>query len=147
MGTPGFANSSRARRAIHSRDTTIRICRVPRFTRKNSFVKIASWDKVMGHAEYFCWPFLILILSKCGHILGRTLCSGPRRRPGRQAHGGTALAPRHHVRCLWDFLRLINTSRTSLVRNNECYSAFTPAVSQAFLEDTRSCIQFLLLHL
>ena len=37
--------------------------------------------------------------SKYGHILGKTLCSGPRRQPGRQAHGGTVLAPRHHVRC------------------------------------------------
>ena len=37
--------------------------------------------------------------SKYGHILGKSLCSGPRRQPGRQAHGGTTLAPRHHVRC------------------------------------------------
>ena len=76
---------------------------------------------------------LLFGFSKYGHILGKTLCSGPRRRPGRQAHGGTALAPRHHVRCPWDFLGLINTSRTSLVRNNERYLAFPPAVSQAFL--------------
>jgi hypothetical protein len=31
---------------------------------------------------------------------------------------------------------LINTSRTSLVRNNERYLAFPPAVPQAFLEKT-----------
>jgi hypothetical protein len=41
----------------------------------------------------------LLILAKYGHILGKTLCSGPRRQPGRQAHGGTSLAARHHVRC------------------------------------------------
>jgi hypothetical protein len=28
------------------------------------------------------------IWSKYGHILGKTLCSGPRLRPGKQAHGG-----------------------------------------------------------
>ena len=33
----------------------------------------------------------------------------------------------------WDFLGLINTSRTRIVRNNERYLAFSPAVSQAFL--------------
>jgi hypothetical protein len=43
--------------------------------------------------------FLILILAKYGHILDKTRCSGPMRQPGRQAHGGTALALRHHVRC------------------------------------------------
>jgi hypothetical protein len=31
---------------------------------------------------------------------------------------------------------LINTSRTSPVRNNERYLAFSPAVTQAFLEKT-----------
>jgi hypothetical protein len=78
----------------------------------------------------------------CLDILSKTLCSGPRRRPGRQAHGGTALAPRHHVRCPWDFLGLINSSRTSLVRNNERYLAFSPAVSQAFLEVSDPLCQF-----
>jgi hypothetical protein len=85
--------------------------------------------------------------SKYGHILGKTLCSGPRRRPGRQVHGGTSLAPRHHVRCPWDFLGLINTSRTSLVRNNERYSAFPPVVSQAFLEVSDLRYKNVLLHL
>jgi hypothetical protein len=33
---------------------------------------------------------------------------------------------------------LVDTSRTSLVRNNERYLAFLPAVTQAFLEDTGS---------
>ena len=55
------------------------------------------------------------------------------RQPGRQAHGGTALAPRHHGRSVSDFLGLINTSRMSCVRDNERYLAFPPAVSQAFL--------------
>jgi hypothetical protein len=146
MGTPGFANSSRARCAILSRDTGIRICSVPRLTRKKPLVKMSSLDKVMGLAEYFCRPLLVWI-SKYGHTLGKTLCSCPRRQPGRQGHWSTGLAPRHNVRCPWDFLGLINTSRTSLVRNNERYLAFSPAVSEAFLEDTRSCTQFLLLHL
>jgi hypothetical protein len=47
----------RARYAIYSRDTAIRISSVPRFIYKYSFVKIPSWDKVMGFAEYFCRPF------------------------------------------------------------------------------------------
>jgi hypothetical protein len=38
---------------------------------------------------------------------------------------------------LMNFLGLINTSRRSLVRNNERYLAFSPAVAQAFLEDTK----------
>jgi hypothetical protein len=42
MGTPGFANSSRARCAIHSRDTAIRISSVRLFSRKKPFVKIPS---------------------------------------------------------------------------------------------------------
>ena len=41
----------------------------------------------------------LLILSKYGHIPGKILCSGLRRRPGMQAHWSTGLAPRHHVRC------------------------------------------------
>jgi hypothetical protein len=50
------ANSSRMRCAIYSRDTKIRICSVPQLKRKYSSVKIPSWDKVMGLAEYFCRP-------------------------------------------------------------------------------------------
>ena len=57
MGTPGFANSSRVRCAIYSRDTAIRSYSVPRFIRNKPFVKIPSWDKVMRLAEYFCQPF------------------------------------------------------------------------------------------
>jgi hypothetical protein len=30
-------------------------------------------------------------------LLASGWCSGPRRRPGRQAHGSTDLAPQHHV--------------------------------------------------
>jgi hypothetical protein len=41
---------SRARCAIYSRNTTIRISSVPRFIGKNQFVKIPLWDKVMGFA-------------------------------------------------------------------------------------------------
>jgi hypothetical protein len=70
------------------------------------------WASQNIFADLFNKPFL-----KYGHILGKTLCSGPRRQPGRQVHGGTGLAPRHHVRCPRYFLLvgLINTSRTSLV--------------------------------
>jgi hypothetical protein len=56
MGTPGFANSACVRCAIYSRDTAIRIYSVSRLRRKNPFVKISSWAKVMGFAEYFCLP-------------------------------------------------------------------------------------------
>jgi hypothetical protein len=53
MSTPGFANSARARCPIHSRDTAIRIYSVSQLRRKNPFVKISLWAKVMGFAEYF----------------------------------------------------------------------------------------------
>jgi hypothetical protein len=62
---------------------------------------------------------------------------------GRQAHGGTGLAPWHHILCPEDFPGLINTSRTSLVQNNERYLAFSSAVSQAFLEVSDLRGQFL----
>jgi hypothetical protein len=55
------AKSAGARCAIYSRDTAIRIYSVPRFRRKKPFVKIPSWDKVMGLAEYFCRPLLVWI--------------------------------------------------------------------------------------
>jgi hypothetical protein len=74
--------------AIHLRGTAIRISSVPRFTSNIPFVKIPSWDKVMGFAEYFCRPDHFWILSKYGHILGKTLCSGPGRRPGQASPWG-----------------------------------------------------------
>ena len=51
--------------AIYSRDTAIRISSVPRFRRKNPFVKISSWAKVMSAAKYFCRPdhFWFLAIS------------------------------------------------------------------------------------
>ena len=61
--------------------------------------------------------------------------------------GARTLPPQHHVWCSWDLPRLIKTSRTSLVRNNERYLAFSPAVSEAFLEETRIDVQFLVDHL
>jgi hypothetical protein len=76
-----YANSSRARCAIYSRDSAIRIYSVSRLTNKNSFVKMSSWTKVKGFAEYFCRPDHFWILAKYGRILGKTICSGP----GRQA--------------------------------------------------------------
>jgi hypothetical protein len=75
---------------------------------------------------------------------GKTICSGPRRRHGRQVHGSTDLAPRHHVRCPWDFLGLVNASRTGTVRNNERYLAFYADVREAFLEGIISCVLFFL---
>jgi hypothetical protein len=47
---------------IYSRETAIRIYSVPRFRGKNQFVKISSWAKVMGLAEYFCRPDHFLFL-------------------------------------------------------------------------------------
>jgi hypothetical protein len=123
---------------------------VLRFIRKKQFVKMSSWDKfirVMGLAEYFCRPDYFWFSSKYGHILGKTLCSGLRRRPRRQAHGSTDLALRRHVGCAWDFLGLVNTSRTSLVQKNERYLAFPAAVTQAFLEVSDLRSQFLPHHL
>jgi hypothetical protein len=52
-----YGDSSRARSAIHSRDTVIRICNVPQLKRKNLFVKISSWGKGRSLAKYFCRPF------------------------------------------------------------------------------------------
>jgi hypothetical protein len=46
--------------------------------------KLHVWASQNILAGLFNKPFL---LSEYGHILGKTLCSGPRRRPGRQAHG------------------------------------------------------------
>ena len=65
-------------------------------------------------------------------FIGKTKCSGPRRQPGRQAHGSTGLAPQHHVRCPWGLTGLVKTSSTSLVRNNEGYLAFPPSVLKRF---------------
>ena len=84
--------------AIYSRDTAIRISSVPRFRRKNPFVKISPLAKLWASQNIFA-GLPNIGFSKYGHILGKPLCSGPMRRPGRQAHGGTALARRHHVRC------------------------------------------------
>jgi hypothetical protein len=76
--------------------------------------------------------------------LGITLWLWLRHRHGRHAHTSrsTGLAPRHRMRmrmrCPWDFPGLVNTSRTSLVRNNERYLAFPLAVTGAFSEGTRS---------
>jgi hypothetical protein len=63
-----YANSSRARCAIYSRETTICIYSVSQLYSKNPFVKISSWAEVMGIAEYFCRPDHFCILSKYGHI-------------------------------------------------------------------------------
>jgi len=100
-----------------------------------------------GPRRIFLLALLNLTFVRYGHILGKTLCTGPKRRPGRQAHGGTALAPRHHVRCPWGFLGLVDTSRTSLVRNNERYLAFSLAISRAFLEMSDLRCQVISFHL
>ena len=93
-------------------------CAIPRLASPASHAlhaKNVCQNSIMGQSygprRIFLLAFLILILSKYCHILGKTLCSGPWRRLGRQAHGDTGLAPRHHVRCPWDFLGLISTSK------------------------------------
>ena len=43
-----------------------------------------------GSRRIFLPAITCLDSPKYGHILGKTLCGGPRRWPGRQAHGGTA---------------------------------------------------------
>jgi hypothetical protein len=142
MSTPGFANSSRARCAIYSRDTAICIYSVSRLSRKNSFVKISSWAKVMGPAEYFCRHILVYIFPNMAISQAKPYVAAPGSGHGRQAHGGTGLAPRHNVRCPWDFLGLINTSRMSLVRKNERHLAFSPADTPAVSRGIRSVGQF-----
>jgi hypothetical protein len=68
------ANSARARCAIYSRDTAIRIYSVSQLINKNTFVKISSWAKVMGTRglqNIFAGLYLFGF-SKYGHILGKT---------------------------------------------------------------------------
>jgi hypothetical protein len=77
-------------------------------------------------------------LSKYGHIIGKTLCSSPKRRPSRQAHGSTGLAPRHHVRCPWDCLGLINTSRTSLCATQQALLGVFSSRSSSVSRGVRS---------
>jgi hypothetical protein len=72
-----YANSSRARCAIYSRDTVIRIYSVPQFRRKNQFVKIPSWDKVMGLAEYFCRPLLVWIFPNMAISYAKPYVAAP----------------------------------------------------------------------
>ena len=70
-------DSSYARRAIHSRDTTIWICSVQRLKSKNMFVKISycvytqllCQKVMMSLAEYFCWRLFVQIFQIYGHIL------------------------------------------------------------------------------
>jgi hypothetical protein len=52
-----------------------------------------------GPRRIFLVAFSISRFCENGHILGKTLCSGPRRRPGRHVHRSTGLARPHHVRC------------------------------------------------
>ena len=74
---------ARARCAIYSRDTAIRTSSVPRFRRKNPFVKISSWAKVMGLAEYFCRPLFVWIFQ---------ILPYPRQNPMVAAQGPAWLA-------------------------------------------------------
>jgi hypothetical protein len=134
MGTKVCANSSPARCAIYSRDTAIRICSVPRLKMQKWVCQNLIMGQSYGPRRIFLPAITCLDFHKYGHILSKTLRSGLTLRLGRQAHGSTALALWHYVRCPWDFLGLVNTSRKSLVRNNERYLAFPPAVARAFLE-------------
>ena len=65
--------------------------------RQNLVIRVMG--QCYGPRKIFLLAFLILIFVRYVHILGKTLCSGPGRWPGRHAHGSTGLAPRHHVRC------------------------------------------------
>jgi hypothetical protein len=51
--TRAGGNNPRARCAICSRDTTIRICSVSPLTGKNQFIKISAWEEVISRAKYF----------------------------------------------------------------------------------------------
>ena len=75
-------------------------------------------------------------LSNMAHIVGKTPCSCPRRRPGRQAHGSTGLAP--SAPCAVPI---------RLVQNNERYLAFSLAIPRAFLEASDLRAQILTIHL
>ena len=96
--------------------------------------KYRHGPKLWASQNIFAGKYLFGFFQIWPYPRQNSMYSGPRRRPGRQAHGSIGLAPRHYVRCPCDFLGLINTSRTSLVRNNERYLAFSSAVPQAFLE-------------
>ena len=96
-----------------ARFTAIRISSVPQLPQKNR-----CQNSIMGQSygpRRIFFHIQFIIFPEYGHIQGKTQCRGPRRQPCRQAHGGTALARRHHERCPWDFLGLVNASRTSLV--------------------------------
>ena len=51
--TRAGGNNPRARCAIYSRETAIRICSVPPLTGEIQFLKISAWKKVMSRAKYF----------------------------------------------------------------------------------------------
>ena len=68
---------ARARCAIYSRDTAIRIYSVPRFRRKNPFVQISSWAKFMGFAEYFCRPILVWISTNMAIFQAKPYVAAP----------------------------------------------------------------------
>jgi hypothetical protein len=68
--------------------------------------------------------------------LRKTLCSGPRRRrPGRQAHGGTGLAHRHHD-CVvpMRLFRIDQHIKDEPCAKQRALPVVPPAVPQAFLE-------------
>ena len=92
---------ARARCAIYSRNTDIRIYSVPGTIKTQKYFRqnLVMGQSCRGLAEHFLPAGSLLIFVRYGYILGKTLYSGPERRPGKQAHGGTGLAPRHHVRC------------------------------------------------
>jgi hypothetical protein len=63
-----YGNSSRARCAIYSRDTTICISSFSQLTCKNHFVKIPSWKKLWASQNIFA-GLLNIGFSKYGHII------------------------------------------------------------------------------
>jgi hypothetical protein len=77
MTPPVYANSSRARCAIYLRDIAIRIYSVSQLKRKNLFVKISSWAKVMGFAQYFCRPLLVRIFPNMAISYAKPYVAAP----------------------------------------------------------------------
>jgi hypothetical protein len=53
----------------------------PRLSKSHHGPKLWTFQNIFA-------GLLLFEFSKYGHILGKTLCSGPRRQPGRQGHGG-----------------------------------------------------------
>jgi hypothetical protein len=136
--------------AIHSRDTTIRICSsvysVSRFELKNLFIKIPSWDKITGLAEYFCRPLLVWVCKICPYP-GQNPMQRPHA-PAWQAspwgHSPSSSAP---CAVPMRLSRIDQHIKDEPCAKQRALLGVPPAVSQAFLEVSGLRYQFLVLHL